>query len=218
MKPQRPTVIFGTGRPCRPWSWFTTRHGVGQARAAAGSVKGFVPQAKEPAAEAEALEMRRRARWGGGSRDLAGVVCATAGLGVCSLALLAAIAEGIGAPQAVRIVLGIPLVLFLPGFAAVCAVLPGQELSWGERMLASLGASVAISVCVSVLLAATPIGLSRGSAAAVLGIGTVALALYARVRTRRSLEEQGEPRRPPDTRAAERVGIDDGTTDRREAT
>ena len=116
--------------------------------------------------------------------------------GTGAVALLATIAEGIAAPQAVRIVLGIPLVLFLPGFAAVCAVLPGQELSWGERILASLGASIAITVCVAVLLAATPIGLSRGSAAAVLGIGTVALALYARVRTRRSLEEQGDPRRP----------------------
>jgi uncharacterized membrane protein len=110
-------------------------------------------------------------------------------LGAATAALLAAIAEGIGAPQAVRIVLGIPLVLVLPGFAAVCAVLPGRELSGGERLLASLGASVAITLGVSVLLAATPIGLSRGSAAAVLGIGTAALALYAWVRTRRSLAE-----------------------------
>jgi uncharacterized membrane protein len=107
-------------------------------------------------------------------------------LGTGILALLAAIVERIGAPQAMRIVLGIPLVLVLPGFAAVCAVLPGPELSFGERMLASLGASVAITLCVSVLLAATPIGLSRGSAATVLGIGTAALALYAWVRTRRS--------------------------------
>jgi uncharacterized membrane protein len=128
----------------------------------------------------------------------------TAILGTGAAALLAAIAEGIGAPQAVRIVLGIPLVLVLPGFAAVCAVLPGRELSWGERMLASLGASVAITLCVSVLLAATPIGLSKESAAAVLGIGTVALALYAWVRTRRSLKEQddSEPMRRSRTRAA----------------
>jgi uncharacterized membrane protein len=113
-------------------------------------------------------------------------------LGTGAAALLAAIAEGIGAPQAVRIVLGIPLVLILPGFAAVCAVLPGRELSLDEHVLASLGASVAITLGVSVLLAATPIGLSRGSAAAILGIGTVALALYAWVRTRRSLEEQDD--------------------------
>jgi uncharacterized membrane protein len=113
---------------------------------------------------------------------------ALAGTGV--IALLGAIAEGIGAPQAVRVVLGILLVLALPGYAAVCALIPERELSRGELMLASLGASVAISLCVSILLAATPIGLSKGSAAAVLGVGTAAVALYAWVRTRRLLEEQ----------------------------
>lgn len=113
-----------------------------------------------------------------------------AGAGVA--ALLAAIVEVIGAPQAARIVLGLPLVLILPGFAAVCATVPGRELSWGERALASLGGSLAISVCVSVLLAATPIGLSRGSAAAVLGVGTAFLALLAWFRTRRFLEEQDD--------------------------
>src|ERR1700753_1707010 len=97
-------------------------------------------------------------------------------VGTGVIALLAAVAEVIAAPQAVRVVLGIPLVLFLPGFAAVCAVLPGRELSWGERLLAALGTSLAISICVSMLLAATPIGLSKGSAAAVLGVGTAAVA------------------------------------------
>jgi uncharacterized membrane protein len=106
------------------------------------------------------------------------------------VALLAAIAEGIGAPQGVRVVLGILLVLALPGFAAVCALIPGRELSRGELMVASLGASVAISLCVSISLAATPVGLSKGSAAAVLGVGTAALALGAWVRTRRLREEQ----------------------------
>jgi uncharacterized membrane protein len=113
---------------------------------------------------------------------------AIAGTGV--IALIAAAAEAIGAPQAVRVVLGLPLVLVLPGFSAVCAVLPGRQLSWGERVLASLGASMAITVCVSVLLAATPIGLSTGSAAAALGVGTAVAAAYAWMRTRRFLEEQ----------------------------
>ena len=83
------------------------------------------------------------------------------------IALLAGVAEVINAPQAIRVILGVPLVLILPGFAAVCAVIPTKELTWGERMLASLGVSITITVCVSVLLAAIPIGLSRGSAAAV---------------------------------------------------
>jgi uncharacterized membrane protein len=113
-------------------------------------------------------------------------------IGTGVVALLAAIAELIGAPQAVRVVLGIPLVLVLPGFAAVCAVLPGRELSSGERALATLGISLAISICISTLLAATPIGLSKGSAATVLGVGTAAVALCAWMRTRRFLEEQAD--------------------------
>jgi uncharacterized membrane protein len=110
-------------------------------------------------------------------------------------ALLAGLAEAVGAPEVVRVVLGVPLVLVLPGFAAVSALLPGRELSLAEHMLASLGASVAISICVSVLLAATPIGLSKGSAAAVLSVGTAAAALYAWARTRRFLEEQDDSER-----------------------
>ena len=106
------------------------------------------------------------------------------------IALVAAVAEAISVPLPVRVVLGLPLVLVLPGFAAVCALLPGREFSWGERALGSLGASLAITVCISVLLAATPIGLSKGSAAAFLGVGTAAAALCAWVRTRHFLEAQ----------------------------
>jgi uncharacterized membrane protein len=116
-------------------------------------------------------------------------------LGVGAAALLAALAEAAGAPQVVRVVLGLPLVLLLPGFAAVSAALPGRDLSLPERLLASLGASLAISICISVLLAATPIGLSKGSAAVVLGLGTAGLALYAWMRTRRFLEDQADGQR-----------------------
>lgn len=105
-------------------------------------------------------------------------------IGTGIAALLAAVAEIIGAPQAARVVLGLPLVLLLPGFAAVCAVLPGRELSRGELVLASLGSSLAITTCISVLLAATPIGLSTRSAAAILGVGTAAVAGYAWRRSR----------------------------------
>jgi uncharacterized membrane protein len=108
-------------------------------------------------------------------------------VGTCVIALLAAVAAMIGAPEAVRAVLGVPLVLVLPGFAAVAAVLPGRDLSWGESSLATLGASMAISICVAMLLAATPIGLSTGSAAVVLGLGTAIASLYARRRIRQYL-------------------------------
>jgi uncharacterized membrane protein len=116
-------------------------------------------------------------------------------LAVGILSLLAGAAEIIGAPQAVRVVLGVPLVLIFPGFAAVYAVIPGRELSIAERATAILGMSLAISICISVLLAATPIGLSKGSAAATLGVGTAALSLYARARAQSFLMAAGNPRK-----------------------
>jgi uncharacterized membrane protein len=114
-------------------------------------------------------------------------------LGTCAIALLAVVAEVIHAPEAVRVVLGVPLALVLPGFAAVCAVLPGRDLSRGETALATLGASMGISICVATLLAATPVGLSTGSAAVVLGLGTAAASLYAwrRVRQLPAVQEDG---------------------------
>lgn len=145
-------------------------------------------------------------------------------VGTCAIALLAVVAEVIHAPEAVRVVLGVPLALVLPGFAAVCAVLPGHDLSRGEIALATLGASMAISICVATLLAATPIGLSTGSAAVVLGLGTATASLYARRRIRQSLAAQddggqagrvrskarSEPsyRRPVDGRPADRRSTD----------
>jgi uncharacterized membrane protein len=85
----------------------------------------------------------------------------------------------IGVPEALRVALGVMMVFVVPGFATVCAVLPRRELSPGECLLASLGISLAISVCMSVLLAATPIGLTRSSLAVVLGGGTVILSICA---------------------------------------
>ena len=58
----------------------------------------------------------------------------------------------------------------MPGFALVCAVLPDRQLSRGERLLASVGMSLAITVCAAVALAAAPVGLSRQSIAVALGV------------------------------------------------
>ena len=117
----------------------------------------------------------------------------TAIVGAGAVALLGGLAVAIGAPQAARVVLGLPLVFILPGFVAVGALLPERELSLSERLLASLGVSLAITVCVSVLLAASPIGLSKGTAGAILGFGTAALALWAWTRTRLVREERQRP-------------------------
>jgi uncharacterized membrane protein len=99
-------------------------------------------------------------------------------------AVLAGVIEYIAVPQALRIIPGVLMVFFLPGFAAVRAVLPAGSMSSGQRLLASVGVSVVISVCASVLLGAT-IGLSQRSAAAALGGLTLVACFFALLRERR---------------------------------
>jgi uncharacterized membrane protein len=104
--------------------------------------------------------------------------------GTAILAVTAIVAENVAFPQPARIVLGLLLVFALPGYAAVCAILPAREIPSGEQVLASAGASLAITTCVAVLLAATPAGLSRGSAAVTLGAVTAVAAACGWLRTR----------------------------------
>lgn len=104
--------------------------------------------------------------------------------GSCLISAMTVVAANVDAPQALRIALGVMMVFAVPGFATVCAVLSRRALSLGECLLASLGISLGITVCISVLLAATPIGLTGRSLAAVLGGSTVILSIYAWRRTR----------------------------------
>jgi len=105
-------------------------------------------------------------------------------VGTCLVASVTVATADVAVPQGVRIALGVLMVLVLPGFALVCAVLPERQLSSGECLVASVGMSLAMVTCVAVLLAATPIGLSRGSLAVVLGGSTIILSIYAWLRTR----------------------------------
>lgn len=91
---------------------------------------------------------------------------------------------GVPIPPAVRIALGILIVFVLPGFAILGALFPGPQLSDGERLLASLGTSLAMTIYVSVLLGTTPMGLSQGSLAVTLGVTTIAAAVLAGIRAR----------------------------------
>lgn len=99
------------------------------------------------------------------------------------LAVLAVVAENVPFLRVSRIAFGLLQVFALPGYATVCALLPESEISLVERMLASLGASLAITTCVAVLLAAAPVGLSKNSATVALGIGTAAISAWAWKRT-----------------------------------
>lgn len=99
-------------------------------------------------------------------------------------AALTMVTAGVSVPQAVRIALGLLIVFVLPGFAILCAVFPGPQLSPSERLLASVGTSLATTTYFSVLLGTSPLGLSHESLAATLGGTTLAASVFAGVRTR----------------------------------
>lgn len=103
--------------------------------------------------------------------------------GTALAALLAMATASLAIPQAVQLPLATSMVFILPGFAVTCAVLPGQGLSPGERVFASLGTSLAIGICTAVLLGVSSIGLSRESFAFALGGSTLALSLVAMLRS-----------------------------------
>ena len=104
--------------------------------------------------------------------------------GTFFVALATVVTADIALPRAVQILLGVLMVFLVPGFAVVSAVLPARYLSNGECLIASLGISLAVVICAGMLLAATPIGLSRVSLAIVIGIGTTITSIYALFRTR----------------------------------
>jgi len=74
----------------------------------------------------------------------------------------------------------------------VCAALPECQ-SWVERLLASVGISVAAATCAVVLLAATPMGFSRLPFEQLLGGVTVVLSVGGLYRSR-SAAAVWEPR------------------------
>jgi hypothetical protein len=79
-------------------------------------------------------------------------------------------------PQVIQLVLGLLMVFVLPGLSFVCAALPDWQ-SWVERLLATLGISVALATCAVVLLAAMPMGFSRQPFGQLLGGITVVLSV-----------------------------------------
>lgn len=86
-------------------------------------------------------------------------------------------------PHAVQIVLGLLMVFVVPGLSLVCAALPeGQSLV--ERLFAGAGISVAVATCAAVLLAATPMGLSRQPLGELLGGVAIVLSLGGLYRSR----------------------------------
>ena len=91
----------------------------------------------------------------------------------------------------IRMILGLLLVLFLPGYSLIAVLFPRKEdLDWIERMALSFGLSIAIVPLLGLALNYTPFGIRLTPILLVLAICTVIFAISAYVRRRRIPKEQ----------------------------
>jgi uncharacterized membrane protein len=91
----------------------------------------------------------------------------------------------------IRIFLGLPLVLFLPGYSLIAALFPRKaDLDGIERIALSFGLSIAIVPLLGLALNYTPFGIRLSPILALLSLFTVSFAVGASVR--RSMIPEGE--------------------------
>jgi len=89
----------------------------------------------------------------------------------------------------VRIILGLLLVLFLPGYSLIAALFPAKDdLDGIERIALSFGLSIAVVPLLGLALNYTPLGIRLAPVLVVLSMFTVSLAVVAGVR-RQGLSE-----------------------------
>ena len=89
----------------------------------------------------------------------------------------------------VRIILGLPLALFLPGYALIATLFPRKDdLDGLERIALSFGLSLAITPLLGLALNYTPFGIRLTPVLIVLSVFTIALAIGAYVRRSRIRE------------------------------
>jgi len=89
----------------------------------------------------------------------------------------------------IRIILGLPLVLFLPGYTLIATLFPRKDdLDGIERVALSFGLSIAITPLLGLGLNYTPFGIRLTPVLIVLSVFTIALAIGAYVRRSRIRE------------------------------
>ncbi len=95
----------------------------------------------------------------------------------------------------IRIILGLPLVLFLPGYALIAALFPRKDdLDAIERIALSFGLSIAITPLLGLALNYTAFGIRLSPILIVLSVFTISLAMGAYVR-RCKHRSTNEPKR-----------------------
>lgn len=88
-----------------------------------------------------------------------------------------------------RVTFGIPLVVLLPGYAVLAAVLPKSQLDKAQRLLISCGLSLAVTILGGLILNWTPWGLQSLSWAIWLGGITLTACVIAFLRQTASLPQ-----------------------------
>jgi uncharacterized membrane protein len=90
----------------------------------------------------------------------------------------------------IRIILGLPLVLFLPGYSLIAALFPRKaDLDSIERIALSFGLSIAVVPLLGLALNYTPFGIRLSPVLTVLSVFTISLVVVAYVRRSRIQEE-----------------------------
>ncbi|RJS80976.1 DUF1616 domain-containing protein [Methanophagales archaeon] len=85
--------------------------------------------------------------------------------------------------SAIRIIFGLPLVLFLPGYSLIAALFPRKDdLDGIERIALSFGLSIAITPLLGLALNYTPFGIRLSPVLIVLSVFTIALAIGTYIR------------------------------------
>jgi uncharacterized membrane protein len=93
------------------------------------------------------------------------------------------------APTVVRALAGIPLALFLPGYAVTAAVFARHRLDWVTVLVLSIAFSFVVVILGGVLLNALPPGLTESSWATLVVLSTVGAAGFAAPRVERDAPE-----------------------------
>jgi len=103
---------------------------------------------------------------------------------ICSALAAVAMTLALLAPESglARAIIALPLVLFAPGYALVAAAFPANRLGAVERLLFSLGASLAVAGLTGLLLHWTALGLRPAAWAVALGNLTLVSSLIALLR------------------------------------
>src|SRR5262249_13317704 len=116
------------------------------------------------------------------------VICSALAAVAMTLALLA---PDVGLARAL---VALPLVLFVPGYAITAAAFPSGRLGAAERLLFSVGASLAVAALCGLMLHWTALGLRPAAWAVALGNVTLVSSLIALARRWR--QPAGDPAPP----------------------